>query len=209
MAEFAAFLGVSAVVIMTPGQDTALTIRNTLLGGRRGGVFTALGVISGQLSWALATSVGLSALVLASESAFTALKLVGAVYLAYLGVRAVVSALRADGSAASVIVADAGSRLRPAAAYRQGVISNLGNPKMAVFFTSLLPQFVGGDASFVAFFALGVVFAAMTLTWLSAYASLIAKVGDLLRRPRVRRTVEGVMGSVLIGLGVRLATEQR
>ena len=210
MAEFAAFLGVSALVIMTPGQDTALTIRNTLVGGRRAGVVTAVGVISGQLTWAVATSAGLSALLLASESAFLALKMVGAVYLVYLGGRALIAAIkRSDSGGGTIRGADSGARLRPAVAYRQGVISNLGNPKVAVFFTTLLPQFVGRDASFVELFSLGVVFATMTLVWLSAYAGVVAKAGDLLRRPRVRRAVETLMGSVLIGLGVRLAAEQR
>jgi threonine/homoserine/homoserine lactone efflux protein len=210
VAEFAAFLGVSALVIMTPGQDTALTIRNTLVGGRRAGVVTAVGVISGQLTWAVATSAGLSALLLASESAFLALKMVGAVYLVYLGGRALIAAIkRSDSGGGTIRGADSGARLRPAVAYRQGVISNLGNPKVAVFFTTLLPQFVGRDASFVELFSLGVVFATMTLVWLSAYAGVVAKAGDLLRRPRVRRAVETLMGSALIGLGVRLAAEQR
>jgi threonine/homoserine/homoserine lactone efflux protein len=195
---------------MTPGQDTALTIRNTLVGGRRAGVVTAVGVISGQLTWAVATSAGLSALLLASESAFLALKMVGAVYLVYLGGRALIAAIkRSDSGGGTIRGADSGARLRPAVAYRQGVISNLGNPKVAVFFTTLLPQFVGRDASFVELFSLGVVFATMTLVWLSAYAGVVAKAGDLLRRPRVRRAVETLMGSVLIGLGVRLAAEQR
>jgi threonine/homoserine/homoserine lactone efflux protein len=207
--ELAAFLAVSALVIVTPGQDTALTIRNTLLAGRRAGVFTAVGVVSGQLTWALATSAGLSALILASEPAFVALKLAGAVYLVYLGGRALLSVR--GGQAGGGAIVDPGSRprLKPAAAYRQGVISNLGNPKVAVFFTSLLPQFVGNDASFLALFSLGVVFAAMTLVWLSAYATAVARVRDFLSRPRIQRMVEGVMGGVLIGLGLRLATEQR
>jgi threonine/homoserine/homoserine lactone efflux protein len=212
VAEFVAFLGVSALVIMTPGQDTALTIRNTLLGGRRAGVFTVVGVISGQLTWALATSAGLSALILASETAFVALKVAGAVYLLYLGGRALVAAARstdAGAGASAVIDGDSSARLRPAIAYRQGVTSNLANPKVAVFFTSLLPQFVGGDASFFALFALGIVFAVMTLVWLSTYASVVAKAGDLLRRRTVRRAIEGLTGSVLIGLGIRLTTEQR
>src|SRR5919198_1095631 len=101
MHEFAAFLGVSVFVIVTPGQDTALTIRNTLAGGRRAGVFTAWGVSSGQVTWALATSAGLSALVLASESAFVVLKVVGAIYLAYLGARALWTAIRGDGAPAN------------------------------------------------------------------------------------------------------------
>jgi len=93
-AQLAAFLGVSAVVIVTPGQDTALTIRNTLLGGRRGGVVTAAGVVSGQLVWALAASAGLSAVLLASAPLFTAIRLAGAVYLVLLGAQALAAAVR-------------------------------------------------------------------------------------------------------------------
>jgi threonine/homoserine/homoserine lactone efflux protein len=208
VAELASFLGVSALVIMTPGQDTALTIRNTLVGGRRAGVFTAVGVSGGQLTWALATSAGLSALVLASETAFLALKLAGAVYLVYLGGRSLLAASRRAGGGAMGDLASS-TDLGLATACRQGVLSNLANPKMAAFFTSLLPQFVGRDASFYAFLSLGLLFATMTLVWLSAYAFAVARAGELLRRPRVRRTIEGVMGGVLIGLGLRLATEQR
>jgi len=148
-----AFLGVSLLVIVTPGQDTALTIRNTLAGGRRGGVFTALGVVSGQVTWALATSAGLAAVLVASQPAFTALRLAGAAYLVLLGVQALVAAVRARGREAA-----AGPRTRPAArtAYRQGLLSNLGNAKVAVFFTSLLPQFApGGDPTFWTMLPLG------------------------------------------------------
>ena len=210
MGELAAFLGISALVIMTPGQDTALTIRNTLLGGRRAGVFTAVGVISGQLTWAITTSLGLSALILASETAFLALKLGGAAYLVFLGSRALLVAVRGgDSGGGSSITAGSAPRLTPGTAYRQGVVSNLGNPKVAVFFTSLLPQFVGTGAPFRALFSLGLVFATMTLVWLSAYASIVDKAGDFLRRPRARRALDGLMGIVLISLGVRLAAEQQ
>ena len=154
MIDPVAFLGVSLLVIVTPGQDTALTIRNTVLGGRRGGLATALGVVTGQLCWALATSLGLAAVLLAWQPAFVALKLAGAAYLIFLGAQALWSALtRRRGGTASGTAggrghrdthgqdAACGPRLAAAAAFRQGVLSNLGNPKMAVFFTSLLPQF--------------------------------------------------------------------
>ncbi len=91
--DIAAFLGVATLVIVTPGQDTALTVRNTLAGGRRGGIFTALGVVTGQASWALATSAGITGLLLASEPAFRALKLAGAAYLVLLGAQAMRDAL--------------------------------------------------------------------------------------------------------------------
>jgi threonine/homoserine/homoserine lactone efflux protein len=210
MAKFTAFIAISALVIVTPGQDTALTIRNTLFGGRLGGVFTALGVITGQLIWAVTTSAGLSTLVLGSQRAFTALKLAGAAYLAYLGARTLAAAIRRSADNETDVAAVKTARLATtSAAYRQGVISNLGNPKIAFFFTSLLPQFAGRDQSFVTLVSLGVVFATMTLIWLSAYAVAVAKVGDVLRQPRIRQMTEGLTGVVLIGLGLRLATEHR
>ena len=206
MGELAAFLSVAVIVIVTPGPDTALTIRNTLVGGRRGGVFTALGVVTGQATWALATSVGVAALLAASERAFLTVKLLGAAYLVYLGCQSLLAAVRRDSGAERPHAGRA--RLPAHAAYRQGVISNLGNPKMAAFFPSLLPQFAGGDGSFSTLLALGLVFCALTLTWLTAYAVAVAKAGDVLRRSRVRRAVDAVMGAVLIAFGGRLAAAQ-
>lgn len=210
MAIFLAFLGVSIVVIVTPGPDTAITIRNTLLGGRTAGVFTALGISTGQTMWALATSAGIVALLVASEPLFLAVKYAGAAYLVYLGFKALQEAIRPAHREGTATVAGPARRLTVASAYRQGLISDLGNPKMAVFFASLLPQFVPpGGASFSALLGLGVVFAVMTFTWLALYATMVAKAGDFLRRPSIRRAIEGVTGMALIGLGIRLATERR
>jgi threonine/homoserine/homoserine lactone efflux protein len=207
---FLAFVGVSAIIIMTPGPDTAITIRNTLFGGAGGGIFTALGVSCGLTIWALATSVGIVALLVASEPLFLALKYAGAAYLVFLGLHALREAIRpkafAAGHAGATIAAP---RLSAPVAFRQGLISDLGNPKIAVFFASLLPQFVpAGGASFAALLGLGVVFAAMTFAWLTLYAAAVARAGDLLRRSGVRRTMEGITGTVLVGLGIRLAAEQ-
>ena len=208
--EIVAFLGISILVIVTPGQDTALTIRNTLRGGRRVGVFTALGISSGQAVWTLATSAGLAALLIASEPAFVALKLAGAAYLIFLGAQMLLGALRSDRSSSHAIACGSPCRLVPLVALRQGLISNLGNPKMAVFFTSLLPQFTpNGDASFLVLLVLGLTFCAMTLGWLMGYAVVVAKAGDFLRRPKIRRALDGLFGTVLVAFGVRLATEHR
>jgi threonine/homoserine/homoserine lactone efflux protein len=208
MGELLAFLGVSALVIVTPGQDTALTIRSTLLGGRQAGVRTALGVSTGQAVWTLAASAGITALLLASEPAFLTVKLAGAVYLVFLGGQMLVRTLRRTGAPVHVVRASAD--LTPATAYRQGVVSNLGNPKMAVFFTSLLPQFAPESGPrFAAFLALGLCFCAMTAAWLIAYAFAVARARDLFERPRVRRFVDGLTGAVLMALGLRLAFEQR
>jgi RhtB (resistance to homoserine/threonine) family protein len=211
MTSLWAFLGVSILVIVTPGPDTAITIRNTLFGGRTGGVFTALGIACGQVMWALATSLGIVALLIASEPLFLAMKYAGAAYLVYLGVVAIRDALRRpDAMADRTANTSVTMRLRPRAAFRHGLISDLGNPKMAVFFASLLPQIVAaGEESFFAFMVLGLIFAAMTFVWLVLYSMVIARAGDWLRRPAVRRTVEGMTGALLVGLGVRLAVEQR
>ena len=198
MTELVAFLGVSAIVIATPGPDTALTIRNTLMGGRRAGIFTALGVSSGQAIWTLATAAGIAALLAASEPAFLAVKLVGSAYLVWLGLPAILAAVRAHTRPAV--------RAPRSSSYRQGLLSNLGNPKMAAFFPSLLPQFGG---SFSLLLALGLTFCLMTLAWLTAYAIVVARAGDFLSRSAIRRAVEAVTGAVLIALGLRLATEPR
>jgi threonine/homoserine/homoserine lactone efflux protein len=202
--SFAAFAGVSAVVIVTPGPDTAVTISGTLGGGRRGGLFTALGVCCGQAIWTLAASAGIAALLVASEPAFLAVKYAGAAYLAFLGLHAIGSALRRPlvrpeaGPAAAPVRA-------PAACWRRGLLSDLGNPKMAVFFTSLLPQF---GSHFAGMAVLGLMFCAMTFAWLTCYVVAIARLGGLLSRARVRRAMDAAAGTVLVALGVRLATER-
>ena len=213
-----AFIGISALVIMTPGPDTAMTIRNTLMGGRAGGIATALGVSTGLTIWALATSAGLAALLIASEPLFLAVKYAGAVYLIWLGLQSLRAAWRPGG--ASILTATpargrpALPTLSPRAAFRQGVISDLGNAKIAVFFTSLLPQFAphgfsGGSTDFAALAGLGLLFSAMTLLWLSGYALAVARLSHVLRRPRIRRTLDSITGITLIALGIRIAAEER
>jgi len=206
--SFLAFVGVSLVVIITPGPDTALTIRNTLLGGRAGGVSTAFGVAVGQTIWALATSIGLVALLVASEPLFRTIQYAGAAYLIILGIQSLRDAFRASAGQEAAIELRPARRLSSMAAFRQGLISDLGNPKMAVFFASLLPQFAaGGD--FATPFLLGLIFAAMTFAWLAAYALVVAKAGDVLRRSQVRRVIEAMTGGLLLALGLRIAAEQR
>jgi threonine/homoserine/homoserine lactone efflux protein len=198
------------MVICTPGPDTALTIRNTLAGGRRGGIATAAGVSIGQAFWTVAASLGVVALLSASEPAFRALKLAGAAYLVYLGAQSLYSALARRGhgiGAEEQTVASSEATARRA--LRQGMISNLGNPKMAVFFASLLPQFApGGSASFLALLALGLLFSSMTLGWLTLYAIAVARVRQLLAGP-ARRAIDAVTGLVLVAFGIRLAAESR
>jgi threonine/homoserine/homoserine lactone efflux protein len=192
------FLAISAVVVVTPGVDMALVTKNALLHGRAAARATALGVNLGILIWTLAAAFGLAAVIAASAVAFTAIKLAGALYLVYLGLRALL------GSREPVALPARGS------AFRQGLASNLLNPKIAVFFTSLLPQFVDADnARPQDLLLLGVLFNCMGVIWLLTYAELAARGRDVLLRPRVKRALDRLSGVALVALGVRLAAERR
>jgi threonine/homoserine/homoserine lactone efflux protein len=207
--SFLAFLGISILVIVTPGPDTAMTVRNTLLGGRAGGIFTALGVATGQAIWALATSVGIVALLVASEPVFNAVRFAGAAYLIFMGAQALSGAWRGTAPADCRNVT-AARRLSARSGFVQGLISDLGNPKMAVFFSSLLPQFAPREGDvFATLVLLGLVFCLMTFAWLAFYAVAIARLAAVLRRSAIRRALDALLGTVLIALGLRLAAEQR
>jgi threonine/homoserine/homoserine lactone efflux protein len=183
-----AFLVVATVVVIAPGPDFALTVRNAVSRGR--GVATAFGVTTGLLVWVIASAAGLAALLVASRPAFEALRLVGAAYLVWIGLAMLFSRGHSTRTA------------RPGSPYRQGLLNNLSNPKMPIFFTSLLPQF---GTSFAALLGHGLAFAALTLAWLV----LVARAGAALRVPAVRRALDVVTGIVLVSFGVRLATERR
>ena len=205
-----AFAGVAALVIVTPGPDTALTVRNALLGGRAAGVATAAGVAFGLAVWTLAASAGIAALLVASEPAFVAVKLAGAAYLVFLGAQSLVHAVRGRAAEHADEDGDRARRLPPAAALRQGLLNDLGNPKIAVFFTTLLPQFAPAHGpAFPTLFAFGLLFCAMTFAWLCAYSVAVARAGEALRRPRIRRALDAVMGAALVAVGVRVGVERR
>jgi threonine/homoserine/homoserine lactone efflux protein len=198
-----AFLGVSALVITTPGPDTALTIRNTIGGRRPAGIATALGVASGQAVWTLAAAAGVAAVIVASQEAFLLLRIVGASYLILLGFRTI---WRAWFGRATPQEEPRGSAVPPPIAFRQGLISNLANPKMVAFFTSIFPQFTpAGSPAFPVLLVMGLAFCAMTFLWLSAYVTLVVRAGASFRRSRIRRGLEALLGTVLVALGVRLA----
>jgi threonine/homoserine/homoserine lactone efflux protein len=207
--DLGGFLAISVLLIVSPGPDMVLVARNTLRGGSRGGIATGVGVTLGILVWTVAASVGLAALLRASEPAFVALKIVGSLYLVYLGARSLWDAFRRINTEGG-LQRNGGARTNSRTALREGLISNLGNPKIAVFFTSFLPQFVPArHPSFFALLLLGLLFAALGLAWLTTYSVLVARAGDRLRRSSIRRALDGLTGAVLIGLGARLAFERR
>jgi threonine/homoserine/homoserine lactone efflux protein len=199
------FLAVSAILEITPGVDMALVTKNALLHGRAAAQATALGINVGIFFWTIAAAAGLAAVIAASATAFTAIKLVGACYLVVIGVRALLASRHAAASSST-----ARRPVSTAAAFRQGLTSNLLNPKIAVFFTSLLPQFVdAGHANVRDLLLLGALFNAMGVVWLLTYAVIAARGRDVLRRPRVQRAFDRLSGIALVALGARLAVERR
>jgi RhtB (resistance to homoserine/threonine) family protein len=204
MGEIVAFVGVVAVIVVLPGPDMALVLQNGLTRGRRAAVVTALGINAGLLVWAVAAALGIAALLHGSATAFTLLKLAGAAYLIWLGLRALNQARRGTVAAADRAVRSTASP------FRQGLLSNLLNPKIALVFTTLIPQFVHpGEPAVAKTLLLTAIFIGLGVVWLISYALLVAKVGALLRRPAVRRALNAVVGAVLMALGVRLAFERR
>jgi len=196
------------VLIMLPGPDQALITRNALVGGRAGGVLTLLGGVLGLTVHAGAAALGLSALLLASAKAFTVLKIVGAVYLLWLGVQMLWSSRKLWSSkmmrAADETVTAPGKRK---AYLRQGFLSNALNPKVALFFVTFLPQFLPADSGDprAAAMLLSGIFAALYLAWFGLYIAAVERLGRWLRRPRVKARIEAFTGLLLASVAVRLA----
>lgn len=196
------------VLIMIPGPDQALITRSTLVGGRAAGLLTMLGGGLGLAVHATAAAIGLSALLLASATAFTVLKIVGAAYLLWMGVQTVRAAARSRREPGQAAVHRV--RLRPATAVRQGLLSNALNPKVALFFVTFLPQFLSAEATAADTRAqavlLSAVFALLYLGWFGLYVTAVGGLGRLLRRPRVKAAIERVTGVLLVAFALRLAT---
>jgi threonine/homoserine/homoserine lactone efflux protein len=194
----ATFLVAATLIILLPGPDTLVVIRNLVRGGRRLAVRTVLGVLSGLTLWVTAASLGLSAVLGASHDAYLGLRIVGAAYLTYLGVRS----LRSRGEA------PAASRHLLGTGYTAGLLTDLLNPKVGVFFVTFLPGFVPHGYS-VAWttLALGAVFVLMTAGYFAFVLTAARPVTQWLANTRIRRRIDRCTGVVLIGLGLRLALE--
>jgi len=209
-ARFAAYLAVAALLIVTPGPDTALVTRNALLAGRRAASLTVLGICAGSVVWAAASVLGVAVLLEQSVVAFTVFKLAGAAYLCFLGLRALLarphSRRRAESAAAS---APAASRLSDRGALRQGLVSNLLNPKAGAIFATVLPQFVSPGDSALRLLLMLLVYEVILLVWLNVYGYAISRAGRGPFGERLRAVAARITGVVLIALGVRLAFEQR
>lgn len=206
------FLFVVFVVTLVPGPDMLLVVRNGLRGGARAAWYTGLGCSGGLTVWGLVSMGGLAALLAASSRAFDAVRLAGAAYLLVLGLGALRSALRPAGG--SQLTPGAG--VTPAASsagavvwFRQGLVSNLLNPKIALIFLSLIPQFIAaGEPRTATTAKLALAFVLWGTLWWRVFSVGVGAIARGLERPRIRRAVEGLAGALLVGLAVRVAVER-
>jgi len=200
-----AWSGLAALLTITPGVDMALVARSALAQGRRAALWTTGGIVTGLLVWAAASAAGVAALLAASATAYDALRLAGAAYLVWLGVRSITRA----GSPSPTAGVSLGDPRAGRSAYATGLLSNLANPKIVVFYSTVLPGFVPERESVLAWsLLLAAIHAGMGLVWLSAYAWALHRARGVFERPRVRRTLDRATGAVLVALGLRLAAER-
>lgn len=201
-ARLVAFLGVAALLTILPGADMALVTRNVLAIGRRRTMATIAGICAGCLVHATASALGVSAILATSATAYYLLKTVGAGYLVWMGIQSIRSA--GDDSSPRVIKQRAGNP------FLQGFLTNVLNPKVAVFYLTFLPQFISpGEPVLRRSLMLAGIHIAMGFVWLTAYAWFVDRLGAILTRPAVKAWLERVTGGVLIALGLRLAWERR
>lgn len=198
------FVASAILLNIAPGQDTLYILGRSIGQGRRIGIYSALGVSAGTLVHTVAAALGLSAILAASATAFTVVKLAGAAYLVWLGVRTLM--------APALVLPAPGSGAGAAKAFRQGLLTNVLNPKVALFFLAFLPQFVASDstAKTSAFLMLGLTFVTTGTIWVLILAIAAAQVRRFLtNRPGFQVWISRAMGSLFVFLGIRLAVSER
>lgn len=204
LTEILTLAGVIVLGSMSPGPDFLIVLRNSVVSGRRAGVASAVGIAVGVFVWALVTAIGVAGLLAASAEAYTAVKLIGAIYLAFIGIRALLAARRGDYRPDPEAAAN---RRATPVAFRQGLLTNLLNPKCAVFFIALVPQFLPAHPSALGTFELAVVCTVANLFWFVTLAFGVGALRQVFTRRRVRRALDAVMGTFMVGLGLRIAME--
>ena len=201
------FIATAILLIITPGQDTFFILGRSLSGGRSAGIAAALGISTGTVVHTILAALGLSALLATSPYAFMAVKFAGAAYLVFIGVRALLT--RTNGLPGDATVSGAKDR---SSAFRQGVLTNLLNPKVALFFLALMPQFIdaGSTRKVGAFLLLGLTFVTLGLIWVVMLAVAAAELrGAFLRRPSMANILNKVAGAMFVALGLKLATARQ
>jgi threonine/homoserine/homoserine lactone efflux protein len=201
---YGSFVVFALVLVLVPGPDFAVVTKNTLAGGRRRGLWSAVGVSTSNAAQGIAAAAGLGAVIVRAQPLFHAVKWAGIAYLAFLGVQAFRSA--AAGRYAAPDADDQGGAAA-VSGWRQGFLSNITNPKVLVFYLAVLPQFLGPRAPLAGLVLLALTHAVLALLYLVVLVSGMQRARRVLSRRRVRRALDVATGTALLGFGARLATE--
>ncbi len=209
--QVVAFTIIAGLLTMTPGADTMLVIRNVMGRGRHAGLLTTLGSSTGVFIHATLSALGLSLILVRSAAAFEVVKMIGAGYLVWLGVQSLRHAFRVGHAALEPTghPESRGARARGRQSFVEGLLSNLLNPKVAVFYLAFLPQFISpGDWVFGKSVFLAGIHWVENVVWLSIVTLLLARLHTWITQPRVKRAIEGTTGAIMIAFGLRLAVER-
>ncbi|EOP25437.1 MULTISPECIES: LysE family translocator [Bacillus] len=201
------FIIMSICLIILPGPDTAMATKNTLVAGKMGGVKTVFGTCVALLIHTLAAVIGLSALIVKSALLFSIFKYVGALYLIYIGIKALLAVKNKEGVNTNDVSIN--NDKEHTSCFRQGFLTNLLNPKIAVFFLTFLPQFLNpSHNTFIQLLVMGLTYLVLTIIWFTFYIFLIDKISAFMKKPKTQRYIQGLTGIVLIGFGIKLALEK-
>jgi RhtB (resistance to homoserine/threonine) family protein len=206
MEQYYFFIVMSILLIILPGPDTGLATKNTITYGKKGGLKTVLGITCGLIIHTFAAVVGLSAIIVKSAVLFSAFKYIGAIYLIYLGVMSLWSLRKKEVPFENN---DQGEIKYGTSCFRQGFLTNLLNPKVAVFFLTFLPQFVVPEGNlFLQLLGMGVIYTCLTFIWFLLYVYLINYISTWMKKPSTQLVIQGLTGCVLVGFGIKLALEK-
>ncbi|MCP1144830.1 LysE family translocator [Lysinibacillus endophyticus] len=207
MENYFLFVLMCIFLIILPGPDTAIVTKNTLFSRRIGGLKTSLGIICALLFHTFAAVVGLSAIIVKSAILFSIFKYAGAIYLIYLGMKILWSLIKKDD--APTVEMNTKHQSENRSCFKQGFLTDLLNPKVAIFFLSFFPQFVepGGD-TFFPFLLMGITFTVLSAIWLFIYVYLINVISAIMKKPLAKNLIEGITGTIIIGFGIKLALEK-
>jgi threonine/homoserine/homoserine lactone efflux protein len=207
MSNLVSFAIVAGIITITPGLDTFMVLRSSARHGLRSGLLASIGVNTGLLVWAFASVAGIAAIILASQEAFTVLRITGALYLAWLGLKSLRQAVNKDMSDEAK---PEPATLQGWAAYRAGLINNLLNPKVGIFYITIFPQFIPADANAMVWGSgLAIIHVIEGVTWLVLVSLFAATLRPLLSRPVVTRTLDLISGLVFLAFGARVARDVR
>lgn len=194
------------LLIILPGPDTAIVTKNTIVNGQKGGFQTMVGSCLGLSIHTIATVAGLSAIIVKSAVAFMVIKYVGAAYLCYLGIKTLLNMRVKNLEIDDIPKIEAKGN----SYFKQGLITNVTNPKVAVFFLTFLPQFLAeGSEPFLPFLTMGIIYIVLTFVWFAFYVFLLNKIRNFMKKPATQAVVEMLTGGVLIGFGLKLAFEKQ